>query len=129
MPRSLQPAGGGPLQYLVWEPFQDPSDKGIKAIVAEKYMVAAAPGGARPAVTHMCTVTDTQGTSCSQVPPARRCYGVRRSTRKLCNPPCHVPNCQAGLLAATPGCTHRCCMCVCVRQSAFGQELSMPHAL
>lgn len=57
------------MQWLVWEPFLDPSDNIVKAIVAERSSLAAAPGGAGAALTHLCTVADTQGTTCTQVRP------------------------------------------------------------
>ena len=62
----LQPPDGGAPQYLVWKPFQDPSDKKVKAIVAEKSVFVAGPGGSNETVAHPCDVTDS-GTACAQV--------------------------------------------------------------
>ncbi|KAK9835957.1 hypothetical protein WJX81_001429 [Elliptochloris bilobata] len=63
---ALQAPSSGALQYMVWQPFLDPSDKGIKAIVAEEMTITAGPGGSNASVSHQCGVTDSQGTACLQ---------------------------------------------------------------
>lgn len=83
----LQPPDGGAPQYLVWKPFQDPSDKKVKAIVAEKSVILAGAGGSNETVVHPCDVTDS-GTACAQVGwgsgPARTAASLYTATQLEC---------------------------------------------